>query len=209
MSQLELPLDWPADSSADIFLVGEANAHAVQMLDHHAAWPVQAAILTGPRKSGRSRLARVFAARTGGRVIDNAQQADETDLFHAWNEAQAAHIPLLMIADSAPPEWEVGLPDLRSRLAASPILTIAPPDDGLIADLFDFWFARREIVAGPDVIQWLSARTERSYVALLSIVDTIEEGLRGGRGRRLTVQRVRTMLSSRVRDGNAQEQGTD
>ncbi|MBW4330927.1 chromosomal replication initiator DnaA [Stakelama sp. CBK3Z-3] len=195
MSQLELPLDWPADSSADVFLIGEANSRAVHMLEHRGAWPVMAAILTGPRKSGRSRLARIFASRTGGHVFDDAQSADETRLFHAWNLAQAQRTPLLIICDSPPPQWQVKLPDLRSRLAATPVLRIDPPDDTLIAELLGFWFARREIVAGPEVLEWLSKRTERSYVALLSTVEAIEDGLRGARSRRLTVPRARDILS--------------
>ena len=202
MSQLELPLDKPADSSADTFLVGEANANAVHLLEHRASWPVMAAILTGPRKSGRSRLARIFASRTGGRVIDDAQGVGETELFHAWNQAQADRIPLLIVSDSPPGEWQVKLPDLRSRLAATPGLRIDPPDDTLIRELLGFWFDRREIVAAPDAIDYLSTRTERSYVALLTMVDTIEAGFHGERNRRVTIPRVKAILSPPNRLGD-------
>ena len=47
-----------------------------------------ATLLTGPRKSGRSLLGRIFVRKTGGRLFDNAEEHDEEALFHAWNEAQ-------------------------------------------------------------------------------------------------------------------------
>ncbi|MBY0520822.1 MAG: chromosomal replication initiator DnaA, partial [Sphingomonas sp.] len=143
MSQLALPLVWPADASDGEFLVSESNALAAQQLKRWGAWPVMAALLVGPRKSGRSLLARIFAIQSGGTIIDDAERAEETAIFHAWNAAQASRRPLLIVADAPPPEWRVTLPDLRSRLAASPVLRIDPPDDALMRSLFDREFARR------------------------------------------------------------------
>ncbi|MBR0551612.1 DnaA ATPase domain-containing protein [Stakelama marina] len=194
MRQAELPLGWPADASEDEFLIGEANARAVRMLEHRASWPVMAAIITGPRKSGRSLLARIFATRSGGTLVDDAQDYDETELFHAWNRAQAERKPLLMVADAVPPEWEVQLPDLRSRLAATPVLRIDPPDDALMAALLERLFERRHILARPDVVQWLARRIERSYVAVLRVVDAIEDGIEGRRGRKLTIPVAKEVL---------------
>ena len=116
------------------------------------------AILTGPRKSGRSLLARIFAAKSGGAIIDEAERQPEEALFHAWNRAQADRRPLILIADAPPPEWTVALPDLRSRLAASPVATIGPPDDELIRALLEREFQRRSLDARPDLIEWLAAR---------------------------------------------------
>src|SRR3546814_7150222 len=68
-------------------------------------------ILTGPPRSGRSTLGRLFVRKTGGRVVDDARQADEEALFHAWNDAQTGHYPLLLIADAPPAQWDIALPD--------------------------------------------------------------------------------------------------
>src|SRR3546814_1417995 len=94
-----------------------------------------ATILTGPRKSGRSLLGRIFVRKTGGRLFDDAQSHDEETLFHAWNEAQEWRKPLLIIADEPLPAWRVALPDLRSRLTATPQIRIEEPDDALLGDL--------------------------------------------------------------------------
>ena len=83
MSQFALPFEWPADPRDDEFLISDSNAKAVHSLEHWGAWPVMAAMLTGPRKSGRSLLARIFAAKSGGTIIDDAERQAEAALFHA------------------------------------------------------------------------------------------------------------------------------
>src|SRR3546814_6698666 len=80
---------------------------------------------------------RLCARQTGGRVIDGHASAAEEEIFHAWNAAQASGMPLLIIADAPPADWNVALPDLRSRLAAVPVLTIGEPDDCLARDLIE------------------------------------------------------------------------
>lgn len=195
MSQLPLPLGFP-EAEQDVFIVGDSNAQAVHQLDHWGIWPVMAGLLTGPRKSGRSTLARYFAAKTGGTMIDDAERAPEAAIFHAWNEAQAARKPLLIVADFAPPQWQVRLPDLRSRLAATPHLTIGPPDDRLIADLFRHFFTRMRLDARPELIDWLSRRVERSHVALLRVADALEGAALARRNMRLSIPLARTTLTA-------------
>lgn len=193
MSQIALPLAWPADASADEFLIGESNAAAVRALERWGSWPVMATLLTGPRKSGRSLLARVFAAKSGGQIIDDAERVAETQLFHAWNAAQAERRPLLMVADFVPPEWKIALPDLKSRMAATPVIRIGEPDDALMAALLERDFLRRGLDARPDLIAWLTARLERSHVALVRAVDALDQEVLESR-KRLGIPLARTTL---------------
>ncbi|MCX8477385.1 MAG: chromosomal replication initiator DnaA [Sphingomonas sp.] len=191
MSQLRLPLGLP-DACETEFLVGESNARAVHQLEHWATWPVMSALLTGPRKSGRSLLARVFAAKSGGRIFDDADRAREADVFHAWNQAQQERRPLLIVAEAAPPAWDVKLPDLRSRLAASPLLEIGPPDDVLMPQLIEHAFERHLLHARPDLVAWLAKRIERSHVAILRVADALESEA----GDRLSIPAVRAVLAA-------------
>ena len=193
MSQIALPFEWPADPRDEEFLVSTSNARAAQQLDRWGAWPVMTAILIGPRKSGRSLLARIFASKSGGTIIDDAERAPETALFHAWNTAQADRRPLLIVADCAPPEWKIGLPDLRSRLAATPVLRIDAPDDTLIQALFEREFLRRGLDARHDLVQWLVARVERSHIAIGRVVDTLDQEVLEHR-RRLSIPLARATL---------------
>lgn len=194
MNQIALPLDWPEDERDDEFILSDANAAVARHLEHWALWPVPITILTGPRKSGRSLVGRLFARKTGGRLIDDAWAADEETLFHAWNAAMATRRPLLVIADDAPPAWQVALPDLASRMTATPRVAILPPDDALLRALLVRGFERRGLIAPPALIDWLSARMERSYVAIARTIDALDRASLARR-HRLTVPMAREALA--------------
>jgi chromosomal replication initiation ATPase DnaA len=174
MSQIALPFDWPAPENAESFIVTEANRLAVDGIDAPARWPVRAALLIGPRKSGRSLLGRIFAAKTGGTMIDDAEQHREADIFHRWNLAQEERRPLLIIGVLAPHEWKIRLPDLASRLSATPVFRIGEPDDLLIKMLLEKQFSRRGLQVTPETAAYIASRIERSYIAVLRVVDALD-----------------------------------
>jgi hypothetical protein len=199
MSQIALPLGWPADERQEDFIVSDTNAAAVRHLDHWGTWPVMATILTGPRKSGRSLLGRLFARRSGGRLIDDADRRPEDELFHAWNDAQTSRKPLLLVADEAPPAWKVRLPDLRSRLAATPGVALADPDDKLAAALLEKLFVQRNLQPQPDLVAWLLPRIERTHVEIIRTVDALDEAALAKRVR-LSVKLAREVFGTRQED---------
>ena len=92
MSQIALPLDWPVADADEDFLISDANRTAFDHFKRWTLWPVAATLLTGPRKSGRSLLGRIFVRKTGGRLFDNAESHDEEAIFHAWNQAQGWNV---------------------------------------------------------------------------------------------------------------------
>lgn len=193
MNQIALPLDWPASESDADFIVTAASALAVRHLEAVGTWPVKATILTGPRKSGRSLLGRIFAGKTGARLIDDAEERPEAELFHAWNRAQEEHRPLLIIADVPPPLWQPNLPDLRSRLAATPVATLEPPDDLLIALLIDRQLAQRGLLVPPGLASYVAARIERTHIAVLRFCDLVDDAALAS-GRRVSQPLARDVL---------------
>ena len=194
--QIALPLDWSAGGANDgPLIVGTSNADAVRYLRHVSTWPVRTAVLVGPRGSGRSLIGRLFARDTGGRVIDGHDSVSEEELFHAWNAAQASGTPLLVIADAPPAEWQIALPDLASRLAAVPVLTIGDPDDCLARDLIEALFAQRGIAIAPEVASYIVPRMERSYAMIHRIVAVLDAASLE-QGRRLGVRLTRETLLS-------------
>ena len=205
MAQMALPLAWPADPRDDAFLVTPSNAQAAHLLEHWGTWPVRAAILTGPRRSGRSLLARIFAAKSGGAIIDDAERLPEAELFHAWNRAQDGGRPLVIVAGAAPPTWSVRLPDLRSRLAASPHAVIGVPDDALVRALLDHLFARRGLDARPDLVDWIAGRIERSHLAVERAVDAIDQAAMERRARP-TIPLARAVLAASALIAGAPEE---
>lgn len=202
MNQIALPLNWPVADREEDFLLSDANRAAFDHFTRWALWPVMATLLTGPRKSGRSLLGRIFVRKTGGRLFDNAESHEEEALFHAWNDAQARRKPLLIIAAAPPPRWEIALPDLRSRLAATPQVEIGPPDDALLGDLIVKLLGDRGIAVPPDLPDYLVPRIERSYVAALKIVDILDQALLSHH-RRMTVPMAKKALDEAGMIGRA------
>lgn len=194
MDQIALPLNWPVADGDEDFLVSDANRAAFEHLKRWSVWPVSATLLTGPRKSGRSLLGRIFVRKTGGRLFDDAQSHDEEALFHAWNEAQEKRRPLLIVANAPLPEWEITLPDLRSRIAATPHLHLADPDDALLGNLVVKLLGDRGIAAPPDLADYLVPRIERSYLAVQRVVDVLDRAMLSHH-RRMTVPMARTALA--------------
>ena len=181
-----------ADKEED-FLLSDANRAAFDHLTRWSLWPVMATIVTGPRKSGRSLLGRIFVRKTGGRLFDDAEDHDEEALFHAWNDAQARRKPLLIVADRPPPQWQVRLPDLRSRLAATPQVAIGPPDDALIGQLIVKLLGDRGIAAPIELGDFLVPRIERDYVSVMRIVDILDRVMLSHH-RRMTVPLAKRAL---------------
>jgi len=194
VAQIALPLDWPVADRDEDFLISDANCAAFDHLKSWSVWPVMATLVTGPRKSGRSLLGRLFVRKTGGRLFDNAEDHDEEAIFHAWNEAQTSRRPLLIVADSPPPIWQVTLPDLRSRLAATPHVALGDPDDRLIGDLIVKLLGDRGVAVPPEVPAYVVPRIERSYLAVHQAVAALDRALLSHH-RRMTVAMARRALS--------------
>ena len=77
--QIALPLDWPQSAGDARLILSDANRAAFDHFRKWSMWPVRATILTGPRRSGRSLLARSFVERVGGRLIDPELMAELDD----------------------------------------------------------------------------------------------------------------------------------
>lgn len=195
MKQISLPLDWNGQGGRDHFLVSDANALAVRHLDRWKSWPVAITALSGPPHSGKSTLGRLFARKSGGVVIDNADSVAQEALFHAWNRAQTDHVPLLLISAFAPQDWAVTLPDLQSRLSAVPHVAIREPDEALALALIEQGLARSGAAFSPDVPQWLHRRTERSYAAIAAMLTCLNEAALSS-GRKISLPMVKEALQA-------------
>ena len=191
--QIALPLDWPQAQSDSRLILSAANQAAFDHFRRWTLWPVKATILTGPRRSGRSLLARGFAARVHGTIIERADSEDEERLFHAWNAAQDSGLPLVMIADRAPPDWQPDLPDLRTRLAVTPVARIEQPDDGLFKALLRLLFADRGLHVADEPLRFIADRVERTYLNAERIVEAIDRFAIAERSR-LTLPTIRRAL---------------
>lgn len=192
--QIALPLDWPQSDGDARFIVSGSNRDAHEHFRKWSLWPVKATILTGPRRSGRTLLARSFIERVGGRLFDGAERHDEEALFHAWNEAQDSGRPLILIADEAPPAWAPSLPDLKTRLAVTPVAVIGHPDDQLFSALIQLFFADRGLHVPAEALRFMTERLERDYWTAERAVETVDRFAIAERAR-LSLTTIRRALA--------------
>ena len=191
--QIALPLDWPQSQGESRLIVTDSNREAFEHFRKWSLWPVKATLLTGPRRSGRNLLARSFAERVHGRVFDQADRGDEEELFHAWNSAQESGRPLVMIVDRVLPDWEIKLPDLRTRIAVTPVARIAEPDDRLFQALIELHFADRGLHIPRDALRFMSERLHRDYLTAERSVEAVDRYAIAERAR-LSLPTVRRAL---------------
>ncbi|WP_028970591.1 HdaA/DnaA family protein [Sphingomonas sp. URHD0057] len=200
--QIALPLDWPHSEGDARFIVSDANRQAFEHFRQWSLWPVKATILTGPRRSGRTLLARSFVERVGGRLFDDAEQRNEEELFHAWNQAQDIGRPLIMIADEVPPAWTPRLPDLQTRLAVTPVVRIELPDDVLFGALIQLFFADRGLHIPPDALRFMVERLHRDYWTAERAVEAVDRFAIAERAR-LSLPTIRRALMEAKMIGEA------
>lgn len=193
MKQIALPLDKLRSGGSDSMIITSSNAAAFAALGNHAAWPGHCAILLGPPRSGKSLMARYFAGQ-GGEVIDDADGVADEALFHRWNAALADDRSILLLSAKAPAEWDVTLPDLRSRLGASQLIEIEAPDDELIGQLLLKHLHDRGTSIGPDALNFVVKRIERSHAALEEFARTANARALAD-GSAINLPLVRTLFS--------------
>ena len=179
------------------FFVSDANALAVARLDDVSGWPLGKMILVAPEGAGKTHLAHVWAEANEALihspetlvqldvgevdtavVVDGADQISdlgETQLFHLHNHLAAKSLPLLMTATDGPSRWNIGLPDLKSRMEATDTVKIGAADDALLSAMLVKLFSDRQLAVDPNLIPWLVTRMERSFSGAQTLVEALDK----------------------------------
>lgn len=185
-SQIALPLAARERAEAQRIVIGNANAQVIEALQDPSHWPFHVAVLTGPPRSGKTLLARWAQGLIGAQrlaVVDNAQAADETYLFHQWNAVQQGGsregAALLLVADVDDEHgeqggWRIALPDLASRIGGSLQLAIGALDDAMAGELILAHAEQRGLTLPDGAIEYLVPRTTRSFAGIEALVATID-----------------------------------
>jgi chromosomal replication initiation ATPase DnaA len=196
--QPPLPLAYAERRGLADFIVSASNRAAFDWLQDPSRWPMPRTLLIGPPAAGKSHLAAIFAEASAGRVIEDADTASDGEpLFHAWNAA-TPDAPLLLTARRLPRFWAHQLPDLASRLAATPLVRVDDPDDALLAAVLEKRFADKGLRVGPEVIAWLVSRIERSFAAACDIADALDAAALAHR-RNISIPLARDLLEGQLR----------
>jgi chromosomal replication initiation ATPase DnaA len=195
----QLPFEWDHQPSHDEhdFIEGDGNRLALAHVRAFPNWPGPLTLIEGPAKSGKSHLARIWAARAGAGwalpdqiealareggqtplVVEDADRSgvDEASLFHLINQSMRDRRPLLMTAREPVANWPFATDDLKSRARLAAWFPVSVSDDIQLSQMFVKLFGDRQVSVDPKVISYLVARMERSpeeAVALADLADRI------------------------------------
>jgi chromosomal replication initiation ATPase DnaA len=227
--QLPLSLSTPGSRTREDFVVGTANAAAAALVDRWPDWPAQTALLVGPPGSGKSHLAAVWASRAGATVLDFAtlagtdplalaeagnvviedidrSRSGDTALLHLLNAARQRGGYVLMTAGTGPHDWSTPVADLASRLRAATPVTIAEPDDELLAQVLVKLLADRQMAVDRTVVDFVLRRMERSLAAANAFVAALDEASLAGK--RAPSRALAAEVLERLEAGDGRGDGT-
>jgi chromosomal replication initiation ATPase DnaA len=206
----QLAFDLPLDPrfGAEDFLVSPSNEQAYGRIESWPDWPDTILLLVGPRGSGKSHLASIWATNARAWTIDasgitqdkvphlvsngalaiedmDRGERDEAALFHLLNLAREKKASVLITSETQPDRWGLRTPDLLSRLRLAPSVSLEAPDDALLKAVLVKLFVDRQLVVDTSVVDYIALRIERSLAKASELVALLDkEAL--SRGRRVS-----------------------
>ena len=218
--QLALDLGHRPALGAEDFLVAPSNENAVALIDRWPRWDGAVVAIYGPAGCGKTHLAHVWQQASGARLCaasdlggglaenlgsgacialeDAEHKLDEEALLHLYNAVREGDGHMLLTGRTPPARWDVGLPDLASRLrAVASSVEILPPDDALLAAVLVKMFDERQLRVGEEVVLYLLPRMVRSFAGARSCVEALDRRALSS-VRAITVPFVRDALQAQL-----------
>lgn len=185
----------PAYNAADFF-VSTSNETAYKWIRLWPRWPDPLLCIYGPSGSGKTHLAHVWQEMTHAdfyqfdtlqcrnledifrhnpcMILDQVDWAPyEQLLFHLYNIARSCQGSILLVTPESPESWDVRLPDLRSRLNASPKCAMGPPDPDLQRALIHKFLADHQMTFSETIQAKMIACAPRSFTGMRAYISEI------------------------------------
>ncbi len=202
MGQLPLDISLPPSYAEENFLVSQCNQAAWDALEQWDKDSLSCVLLKGPKSSGKTHLAHIWASRNGAAVLDGASidlnheperlfvgqktqhlvidnaegTKDEHTLFHLLTFLRGnEQYRLLLTLDQSACWNHFSLPDLRSRLQALPQTKIHEPDDVLMSALLIKSFQDKQVEISQASLTYLLPRIERSFDGIKRVIDALDK----------------------------------
>ncbi len=180
------------------FYVSASNAQAAKLINAWPDWTNPISIVSGPQGTGKTHLVNVWRARSGAacyaakdveaavvRAVNEPGPVAIEDLdggpfnenaaFHLLNLAREHKFDVLLTGRLPPGDWEIKLPDLRSRLRSAALVTIETPDEVLLRAVLVKLFADRQLTVTPDVVDYLAPRIERTMAGAQKAIAALDK----------------------------------
>jgi len=199
---------WPQPALVLIGPPGSGKTHLAQV------WrAASGAVAAEPEALSELDPPELLGAAGAACLVDDADRmladaaertAAERRLLHLYNVLRERRGHLLLTARTPPRQWALQVPDLRSRLTAATGVELGSPDDALIQAVLVKLFADRQLRVGPEVVQFLWPRMERSFEAARRLVDALDAASLADR-REITVPLARRVLARLQDDTDAND----
>lgn len=197
MSQSTLEFAFSPSYLREDFIVSAANEQAYLWITRWPeAWPHHALLLYGATGAGKTHLAHIWQGLSGAAWLDVALigtlppaellarrpawiieepvlESKESAWFHLLNHAREEKKALLITSQEPLTKQALCLPDLISRLAALPAVSLQDPDDMLLAAILAKRFSDIQLKVTPEVMQYLLSRIDRTYHSTEKIVNML------------------------------------
>ncbi len=185
--QYPIPLVLPDDYTRARFYPSPCNEEALTLVEHFPRAQAIGAVIIGPKASGKTYLAQLWAARVHAKplvaidplaplscpiVVDDAEKIDPEVLFHLLNNAKASSTCVLLTCNAPPAVWS-RLPDLTSRLNSFETAMLALPDEAMLAEILQKYFSDQQLEVAPEVTNFLTTRIERSFASAREVAEKL------------------------------------
>lgn len=167
--------------------------------------------LYGPRKSGKSYLAKIWIKRfkaiqyknnfekiiksKNNIFIDNINhKINEEEIFHIINHCSFNNLNMLITSNFIVNEIKITLNDLKSRLKIFTFLNINQPDDDMLLNILTKLFIEKQfVINSKDIFQFILKNTNRTYENIINIVSKLDS-LSLQKKRQLTIPLIKEIL---------------
>lgn len=220
---LELPVN--ETFAEEDFLLSHSNEDAAKWIDQWPDWRGNhCLIIYGPSGGGKTHLSHVWQKMSNAKVLslkdlegnsytnfedfvfiiedvmeDIKAASAQEDLLHLYNWVREQGGFLLLTATEHPKKWDVGLPDLSSRLMAAGAVKIKHPDDQLLQAIIIKQFSDRQVTLTDKVLKYIMKNTERSFKAVRELVSQIDK-ISFAEKKKITIPIVKRALGENLDD---------
>jgi len=200
----------------DDFFISDSNSQVSSLLKETEKWYNGSASILGMPKSGKTHLLNIWSSYNSASLfncdeindwnlitsnkniaIDNfhsLKSDEEADFLQFYNELVMKQSKILVAID--PSKYKkIALKDLESRVNSFTSARINDLDDKLLKVLIIKYFSNAQIIIDNTVIEFIVSRTERDYLYLFSLLETLNyESLKSKN--KITIPFVKKFLTS-------------
>ena len=200
----------------DDFFISDSNTQVSSLLKETEKWYNGSASILGMSKSGKTHLLNIWSSYNSANLfnceeindwnliisnkniaIDNfhlLKSDDEQEFLQFYNKLVMNKSKILVAIDPSINK-KIALKDLASRVNSFTSARINDLDDKLLRVLIIKYFSNAQIIIDKIVIEFIVNRTERDYLYLFSLLETLNyESLKSKN--KITIPFVKKFLTS-------------